>query len=87
MAVLSMFRGGSQKAPAEAEGQPEKESAVFDAATVEGGSESSPAHPDEDLQRGVQQVEAVTLSWSKTTLILVFLKSVLHCPKVVLKTD
>lgn len=26
------------------------------------------------LQRGVQDVEAVTLSWSKTSLILVFLK-------------
>lgn len=31
-------------------------------------------HVDEDTQRGVQDVEAVTLSWSKTTLIMVFLK-------------
>lgn len=27
-----------------------------------------------DDQRGIQNVEAVTLSWSKTSLILVFLK-------------
>lgn len=27
-----------------------------------------------DDQRGLQNVEAVTLSWSKTSLILVFLK-------------
>ena len=34
--------------------------------------------PGEDLQRGVQDVEAVTLSWSKASLIAVFLKYV-HC--------
>ncbi len=32
--------------------------------------------PGDDLQRGVQQVEAVTLSWSKATLIGVFIKYV-----------
>jgi hypothetical protein len=30
--------------------------------------------PDEDAQRGVQDIEAVTLSWSKTALIAVFIK-------------
>ncbi|CAO3599335.1 unnamed protein product [Absidia cylindrospora] len=29
--------------------------------------------PEEDAQRGVQEVEAVTLTWSKTTLIAVFI--------------
>lgn len=32
--------------------------------------------PGEDLQRGVQDVEAVTLSWSKASLIAVFIKYV-----------
>jgi hypothetical protein len=30
--------------------------------------------PSEEVQRGVQDVEAVTLSWSKGALIAVFLK-------------
>jgi len=30
--------------------------------------------PSEDVQRGVQEVEAVTLTWSRRTLIAVFLK-------------
>ena len=30
--------------------------------------------PAEDAQRGVQDVEAVTLSWSKRSLIMVFVK-------------
>ncbi|KAI1364330.1 major facilitator superfamily domain-containing protein [Xylaria arbuscula] len=29
-------------------------------------------HPDENLQRGVQDMEALTLSWSKTALISIF---------------
>lgn len=54
-------------------------------ATVEGGPASKEAGdlqeelPGEDLQRGVQDVEAVTLSWSKASLIAVFAKYVL-CP-------
>lgn len=53
-----------------------------DPATVESGPESKeggdlqPELPGEDLQRGVQDVEAVTLSWSKASLIAVFLKYV-----------
>ena len=69
-------RGEDAKAPSPAD-QPageksEKETAVDDAAAVS----TDPEHPDEDLQRGVAQVEAVTLSWSKTTLIAVFIKYV-----------
>ena len=30
--------------------------------------------PTEDAQRGVKKAEAVTLTWSKTTLIAVFVK-------------
>lgn len=33
--------------------------------------------PTEDAQQGVKDVEAVTLTWSKTTLIAVFIKYVL----------
>ncbi|KKY14145.1 putative mfs siderophore iron [Phaeomoniella chlamydospora] len=35
--------------------------------------EALPELPDEDLQRGVQDVQAVTLTWSKKSLIAVFL--------------
>lgn len=51
-----------------------------DPATVEGGPVNKEARdlqeelPGDDLQRGVQDVEAVTLSWSKASLIAVFAK-------------
>ena len=35
-----------------------------------------PELPGEELQRGVQEVEAVTLTWSKTMLVAVFFKYV-----------
>ena len=38
--------------------------------------ESQPEQPSTDAQRGVQDVEAVTLTWSKPTLIAVFIKYV-----------
>lgn len=38
---------------------------------------AKPRAPAEDLQRGVQDVESVTRTWSKKTLIAVFLKYVL----------
>jgi len=44
------------------------------AAVLNGTGGSDPEHPDADLQRGVEQVEAVTLSWSKKSLIFVFAK-------------
>lgn len=34
----------------------------------------NPELPTEDTQQGVKELEAVTLSWTKTTLILVFVK-------------
>jgi hypothetical protein len=36
--------------------------------------ESRAELPSQDIQRGVQDVEAVTLSWSKASLIAVFAK-------------
>lgn len=54
----------------------EKDGATDDAAAVDSYEDE---RPGEDLQRGVQQVEAVTLSWSKGTLIAVFLKYVAGC--------
>lgn len=36
--------------------------------------QSQPDQPSADAQRGVQDVEAVTLTWSKPTLIAVFIK-------------
>jgi len=47
----------------------------------EGGQESQDElHPDEKLQSGVKKVEAVTLTWSKKSLIAVFIKSVAPSP-------
>lgn len=46
-------------------------------ASREDSDEAQQDHPvivEGDDQRGLQNVEAVTLSWSKTSLILVFLK-------------
>jgi hypothetical protein len=51
----------------------EKDRAVDDAAVVDSADSD---RPGEDLQRGVQEVEAVTLAWSKATLIGVFFKYV-----------
>ena len=45
--------------------------------TAEKLDETLPERVSEDVQKGVQDVEAVTLTWSKTTLIAVFLKYVL----------
>lgn len=36
--------------------------------------------PAEDAQQGVKDFEAVTLTWSKTTLIAVFLKYIFFIP-------
>lgn len=37
-------------------------------------NDQNPEAPTEDTQRGVRDVEAITLSWSKTMLIAVFVK-------------
>jgi hypothetical protein len=43
----------------------------------EKGSEHNPERPSEDVQRGVKNIEATTLTWTKRTLIAVFIKFVL----------
>lgn len=45
-----------------------------EAAAVEEGAEKDNDRPNEDAQRGVRQVEAVTLTWSKWSLIAIFIK-------------
>lgn len=40
------------------------------------GTDGNVELPTEDAQRGVHDVEAVTLTWTKTTLVAVFLKYV-----------
>lgn len=59
------------------------EESKTDPTTVESGTADKEAVdpqseelPGEDLQRGVHDVEAVTLSWSKVSLIAVFIKYV-----------
>jgi hypothetical protein len=43
--------------------------------TVEATAQE-PEQPVADLQHGVRNVEAITMTWSKTTLICVFIKYV-----------
>lgn len=45
------------------------------------GQHDRPVIVEGDDQRGIQNVEAVTLSWTKTALIVVFLKYVVTIPK------
>ena len=52
----------------------EKNLATNDTTAGNSNGEPQPELPSEELQRGVQNVEAVTLTWSKTTLVAVFLK-------------
>jgi hypothetical protein len=53
----------------------EKKSTVDGVAAVNGdGSESEVEHVSGNAQDGVKAVEATALAWSRTTLILVFLK-------------
>lgn len=49
---------------------------VTPAVDVEGDVEARSETSSEDLQRGVQDVEAMTKSWSKKALALVFIKYV-----------
>jgi len=52
-----------------------KNDSSFDGALAETRIDVSPSNrPSEDVQRGVQEVEAVTLTWSRNTLIAVFFK-------------
>lgn len=81
MAVLSSFLSTFRKTPTDVAGNPvvagipdEKKDPSTEAAIVNGSDEAPADVPGEDLQRGVQQVEAVTLSWSRRALIFVFVK-------------
>lgn len=60
----------------------EKNPAIDYTTAGNNNGEPQPELPSEELQRGVQNVEAVTLAWSKKTLVAVFLKYVF-----VLRTD
>lgn len=58
----------------------EKRDPTDDVTVVNEDDESGSHLPDQDLQRGVQDVEAVTLTWSKRSLIIVFFKYVTMDP-------
>ncbi|KAH6896821.1 major facilitator superfamily domain-containing protein [Thelonectria olida] len=58
------------EAPVDNLANDEKTDPMTDAAAVNSGSDHD--LPTEDAQRGVQDVEAVTLTWSKKSLVLVF---------------
>jgi hypothetical protein len=61
---------GAEKMPDE-----EKKATVDGVATVNSdGSESDHDHVSGDAQSGVKDVEGAALAWSKTTLILIFIK-------------
>lgn len=74
--VRAMFRSSADNEPSAYQpenNQPEEQKGVSASANkVE--EEPNPELPGEDLQRGVQDVEAVTLSWSRASLIWVFAK-------------
>lgn len=66
---MSSVEKGDKKDPATATAADE----ATDDATASNKNDDTPAEvPDENLQYGVQDVEAVTLTWSKTSLIIVF---------------
>lgn len=48
-----------------------------DDATARNGHDDVEAAPSEDVQHGVQDIQAVTLTWTKKSLITVFILSVL----------
>lgn len=52
----------------------EKNPATDDTTAGNSSDEPQLELPSKDLQRGVQDVEAVTLTWTKSALVAVFLK-------------
>lgn len=54
--------------------QEKKHATVDGVADVNGSGDLEPERPSQDIQRGVQNVEAVTLAWSRKALIAVFVK-------------
>ncbi|KAI9488892.1 major facilitator superfamily domain-containing protein [Zychaea mexicana] len=79
MPFLSQFRAAIRRSSADdaaADSYVEEKKKDLDAESVvasNGNGESHPERPSEDVQRGVRDVEAVTLTWSKPMLIAVFL--------------
>lgn len=69
-------------------GDEKKDLAAANVAAVNNGAEEAQkSDSEESLQEGVKAVEAVTLSWSKKTLCLVFFKSVVLFTLVATKTN
>lgn len=52
----------------------EKNEVPHDTESAMPATAENPEVPTEDTQQGVKDLEAVTLSWTKTTLIAVFAK-------------
>lgn len=84
MSVFSRFRPGFRRTPTDLNDQSatmkEVDSAEktpgtnTEAAIAEGGEAPVNDRPNEDAQRGVRMVEAITLTWSKRSLIAIFIK-------------
>jgi hypothetical protein len=53
-----------------------REDPAFGTTGTDSNDEQQDQLPTQDAQRGVHDVEAVTLTWTKTTLVAVFLKYV-----------
>ncbi|CDH49602.1 mfs siderophore iron [Lichtheimia corymbifera JMRC:FSU:9682] len=77
MGALSGLRSAIRRSSTDKEdaSMPEKSRKELDTESVvpSVNDESQPEQPSTDAQRGVQDVEAVTLTWSKPTLIAVFI--------------
>lgn len=84
MSLLSRFRPGFRRTSTdlndEASATKDANSAEkapgtnTEAAVAEDGDAQGNDRPNEDAQRGVRMVEAVTLTWSKRALIAIFIK-------------
>jgi hypothetical protein len=86
-AGLSRFRPGFRRAATDnndqsvimkdgdsAQKTPETDTKTAALDEVDNDGRTAMDRPDEDAQRGVRMVEAVTLTWSKKALIAVFIK-------------
>lgn len=56
-----------------------KHNPATDGDTATNGNDAHSQCPDDDLQHGVHDAEAVTLTWSKRSLIAVFCKYAIVC--------
>ena len=93
MSALSRLRPGFQRTATDdiggtstevnnmSDSQKQASAATNDASSGDDKShEPTPYLPDEDAQRGVKMAEGIALTWSKKSLIWVFIKSVLYQP-------